>query len=252
MLTSSKGHSTEKWHCGQGVKPKVLGLNPTCCFTGKVFSLLLLPYIICCEVKCKHLLYVFACSWKEDTIYPVRSELSLAAEKQNTSRCMDCIKIQQSDGCIYPLDILSCPQLSNHNITRHPPPSQLGQPLASAASSPQHLPGPETFKEPTHSPQQPTSDNAPPQKQGTDEKMQVSPLSLPMVDHLLQTLRLLLNLWYLLPSNSSNTDPTLAVASSDKLPSIEYKDSDVASGDGEHKEKGNDGDMESVVASGSV
>ena len=32
---------------------------------------------------------------------------------------------------------------------------------------------------------------------------------------------------------------------------IVHKDSDVTSGDGEHKEKGNNGDMESVVASGS-
>jgi len=140
------------------------------------------------------------------------------------------------------------------------PPSQLSQPLASG-TSPQHPlggskvhsqpPGPETSKEPTQSPQQPTSDNAPPQKQGTDEKMQVtttqpppggSSASEPETPPTLSP-----------SSHSSNTDPTLAVASSsNKLPS-EYKDkdSDVTSGDGERKEKGNDGDMESDVASSS-
>ena len=64
------------------------------------------------------------------------------------------------------------------------PPSQPDQPLASGTSSPQHPPGgskvhsqppgPEVSKEPTHSPQQPTSDNTPPQKQETDGRMQVS------------------------------------------------------------------------------
>jgi len=74
-----------------------------------------------------------------------------------------------------------------------------------------------------------------------------------VVDHLLRTLRFLLNLCYLIPTTPRILTPTLAVASScDKLPSkYKDKDSDVTSGDGEHKEKGNNADMESVVASGS-
>jgi len=60
------------------------------------------------------------------------------------------------------------------------PPSQPGQ-LRASGTSPHHPPsdgklhsqppGPEASKEPMHSPQQPTSDNAPPE---TDEQMQVS------------------------------------------------------------------------------
>ena len=42
-LTSDWSDTVAKWFKHLTVDKKVPGLNPTCCFTGKVFSLLLLP-----------------------------------------------------------------------------------------------------------------------------------------------------------------------------------------------------------------